>query len=116
MAQTQADFTANVDTIFRVDIGAAAPIELRLVRVKGHESDVHPRSDMERFSVFFFGPSESFLPQQTYAVAHDTLGEFAIFIVPVGQESGNYLYEAVFNFFKSPTQDASTFEAKPTQE
>jgi hypothetical protein len=108
MAQTQADFTANIETIFRVDIGAAAPIELRLVRVKGHESDVHPRSDMERFSVFFSGPSESFLPQRTYTVVHDTMGEFDIFIVPVGQESGSYLYEAVFNYFKASTQEALT--------
>jgi hypothetical protein len=37
------------------------------------------------------------LPQGTYAFAHDDLGEFDLFIVPIGQAPGVFQYQAVFN-------------------
>lgn len=52
---------------------------------------------METFSLFFLGPENSYLPQQTYKLNHATLGELEIFLVPVAQNKDGFQYEAVFN-------------------
>ena len=55
-----------------------------------------PRS--EPFSLVFLGPSNPILPQATYRLTHDRLGQLDIFIVPVGPDpQGRIQYEAVFN-------------------
>ena len=100
MAQTQADFASQLNTIFRVSLGTSTPVELKLVTVKGHESEEYERPDMERFSLLFSGPSNFFLSQQTYRMKHEEMGELDIFLVPIGRESDTFLYEAVFNFYK----------------
>jgi len=44
----------------------------------------------------FKGPVEPLLPQATYAVTHAELGEFPLFVVPVGRDPETTTYEAVF--------------------
>ena len=48
------------------------------------------------FSLLFHGPAENFLPQGTYPVRHDTIGEFPLFLVPLGPQQGQMRYEAIF--------------------
>jgi hypothetical protein len=55
---------------------------------------------MERFSAFFVGPEQPLLPQLTYTVNHEQMGEFELFLVPVARIDGGFRYEAVFNYFK----------------
>jgi hypothetical protein len=55
---------------------------------------------MERFSVFFSGPGDCYLPQKAYPLEHDQMGAFDIFLVPIGRDDRGYNYEAVFNYFK----------------
>ena len=50
----------------------------------------------EPFRLEFTGPAEIELPQATYGLRHDTLGDVAIFIVPIGAGSDRR-YEAIFN-------------------
>ena len=59
---------------------------------------------MERFSVYFKGPTRPFLPQKLYTLQHDQMGEFEIFLVPLSQNDQGFRYEAVFNYFK-PNSD-----------
>ena len=49
------------------------------------------------FSLVFEGPAHPQLAQQTYQVVHPTLGECAIFLVPIGRSANAAQYEAVFN-------------------
>lgn len=49
------------------------------------------------FSLFFHGPAERLLLQQTQRIVHPELGEFGLFLVPVGRTADGFEYEAVFN-------------------
>jgi putative phosphoribosyl transferase len=104
--QTQAEFEANLNSTFLVKTDSAQLIELKLIEVQRHQSEVHPRPDMERFSVFFVGPEDLFLPQSTYSLSHEKMGEFDLFLVPIAKESDGYRYEAIYNYYKSQSQQA----------
>jgi hypothetical protein len=51
----------------------------------------------EAFSLIFRGPASNPLPQATYRLHHDALGDFDLFMVPVRQDQHGRYYEAVFN-------------------
>jgi hypothetical protein len=55
---------------------------------------------MERFSVFFAGSGDFYLPQRVYTLEHDSMGAFELFLVPVARDEKSFRYEAVFNYFK----------------
>ena len=97
---TQEEFSQHVHTKFRVKADAPQAVELYLVEVKGYESEPASQGRMERFSVFFSGPSDYYLPQKTYSLEHDRMGAFDIFLVPIARDEEGYNYEAVFNYFK----------------
>jgi hypothetical protein len=95
---TEAEFSKHVNTKFR--IASEQPIDLELAEVKGYLSKAHEQSGMERFSVFFNGPGEPFLPQRVYTLEHEHMGAFELFLVPVAKNENGFRYEAVFNYFK----------------
>lgn len=96
---TEEEFSRHVNTKFRVRLETPEPVELELVEVKGRASGPHEQQGMERFSVFFRGPADPRLNQHTFPLAHERMGEFEIFLVPVGRDERGFLYEAVFNYF-----------------
>ena len=49
------------------------------------------------FSLLFRNTAPIVFPQQMYPMRHDKLGELGIFIVPIAQERGGFLYQAIFN-------------------
>lgn len=49
------------------------------------------------FSLLFRNASAFLFPQGTYSMRHDRMGDVGIFIVPIAQEKGGFLYQAVFN-------------------
>jgi hypothetical protein len=51
----------------------------------------------EVFSLFFHGPSDRFVPQGIHKLKHSVLGEYELFLVPVGQDKDGFQYEAAFN-------------------
>lgn len=97
---TEKEFLQHLNTKFRVNVDAAQPVELELVEVKGYESKANEQAGLERFSVFFSGPAEFLLPQHTYALMHEKMGKFDIFLVPIGRGERGFRYEAVFNYKK----------------
>ena len=98
---TEKNFAQHLNTNFRVRGAAAAePVELELIQVKGYHPGPNEESGMERFSLFFQGPAEAFLPQNTYAFEHDEMGTHELFIVPVARNDDGFRYEVVFNYFK----------------
>lgn len=50
-------------------------------------------SGFEQFSLLFAGPPEPVLPQGTYRFLHPSLGELALFMVPVGKSVKSAQYE-----------------------
>lgn len=97
---TQNEFSKHVNTKFRLDLDGADNFEFELVEVKGYLSSDNEQSGMERFSIFFRGPSQPYLPQSTYSLQHDEMGQFEIFLVPIGRDDESFRYEAVFNYSK----------------
>jgi hypothetical protein len=95
-------FAELLNTKFRVLLESedAPEVELELAEVAEFPTLTHSRSDVERFSLYFYGPGDFFLPQSTYRLAHERLGEQDIFLVPVAQEPRGYRYEAVFSYYK----------------
>ena len=85
-------FLPHVGSSFRVSTGNDT-VELTLVNVS--ELRTSPRS--EAFSIEFHGPSSSSLAQAEYQFDHPVVGEFTLFIVPVGRDGDVLEYEAVFN-------------------
>lgn len=48
------------------------------------------------FSLLFHALDGKHVPQGTYALKHDRIGEFGLFIVPLGPDSEGMRYQAVF--------------------
>ncbi|MFZ5815177.1 MAG: DUF6916 family protein [Bacillota bacterium] len=88
-------FLEQLHTPFQV---ASASVAVELTEVNALGSTPHQR----RFSLLFQGPLDRFLPQGIYALRHDQLGEFDLFLVPVGRQPEGFLYEAVFNRLVEP--------------
>ena len=52
-------------------------------------------------ALLFHGPATPFLPQGTYPLRHDVIGDFPLFLVPLGPvptgpDKGLMRYEAIF--------------------
>ena len=95
---TEAEFSKHVNTKFRVIIDP--PLELELSQVKSYSSTPQEETGMERFSLFFAGPSDRYLEQKTYSLEHEQMGCFDLFLVPVSGNADGFRYEAVFNYYK----------------
>jgi hypothetical protein len=94
---TEKEFSKHVNTKFRV--ATEPPVELELTEVKGYLSKPNEETGMERFSAFFKGPRDRYLEQKVYALEHEQMGTFELFMVPVSQDQTGFRYEAVFNYF-----------------
>jgi hypothetical protein len=99
---TEEEFRRHLNTKFEVRVEAPEPVVLELVEVKGRPSGPDEQQGMERFSAFFRGPAYLRLNQHTFTLAHEHMGEFDLFLVPVSQDERGFNYEAVFNYFKNP--------------
>jgi hypothetical protein len=56
-----------------------------------------PSAQRAPFSLVFRNESALLFPQQIYRMHHPRLGDTDIFLVPVAQDRGGFLYQAVFN-------------------
>jgi len=93
---TKEAFAENLNTRFRISLGDSRTAELELIEVV--ETMLTPRQ--QQFSVFFRGPLDYLLPQSTYHMEHEKMGEIDIFLVPIGREQDGFRYEAVFNYVR----------------
>jgi hypothetical protein len=85
------DFAARVGTTVPVDLDGHDTVPLRMSHLRDFGD-----GDGRRFSVFFDGPAESFLPQGIHRLRLD--GDVhEVFVVPVAREGDRFVYEAAFN-------------------
>ena len=97
---TKAEFSRHLNTTFHLMLEPERQVDLELTEVKGYLGGPRDQTGMERFSLFFAGPGDVKLEQSTYRLQHDGMGEFEIFLVPIGRSEHGFRYEAVFNYFK----------------
>jgi len=100
---TEKEFSQHVGTKFHVKLDQQK-IDLHLAEVKGYLSQENEQGGMERFSAFFVGPRDPFLPQKIYDMEHERMGAFEIFLVPIAGDGQSFHYEAVFNYFKNESE------------
>jgi hypothetical protein len=85
-------FRPHLDTTF-VTTGATS-VPLRLADVV----DEPISYGLRQFSLFFNGPPDPMLPQDTYSLQHPALGELMVFLVPVvGSNRERIVYQACFS-------------------
>jgi hypothetical protein len=94
---TRDQLLAQLNTRFFVQPDDRPAVALVLVEV-ADPAHCTARSQPERFRAVFRGPRSLPLRQDTYVVANGALGEFPLFLVPVGRPTARACYyEAAFN-------------------
>jgi len=95
---THADFEKCIGQTFTCSLeGGVLRLILDEVR-RAPAKQRLPVASREPFSLFFKGVPEHYVPQSTYKLNNDTLGETEIFIVPVANDDeGRVTYQAVFS-------------------
>ena len=93
MYLTKGMFQENLNSRFLLMAEGLEPYALDLVEV----ADGYSTPKQEQFSLRFRGDRASVYPQRIYAMKHDSMGEFELFLVPVGRDDSGTFYEAVFN-------------------
>jgi hypothetical protein len=84
------DFAAHLHTTFRVEDPAALELEMTEVTDRSN-------AQLEQFSVLFQGPASPWLQQGIYTLLHPQMGELSLFMVPLGPQDGQMVYQAVFS-------------------
>jgi len=93
MYLTKAMFEENLNARFWLVDEHSEPYPMDLIEVaNGHSSPRH-----EQFSLHFRGGRDQIYPQRIYAMKHDSIGDFELFLVPIGRDDSGTFYEAVFN-------------------
>lgn len=88
-------FSPLVGEVFRIETdGAAMDGTLAECRALGRRPS--GPGQREPFSLIFRGPSGPAWPQGIYRLRHAALGEFELFLVPVGPDREGMRYEAIF--------------------
>lgn len=78
-----------LDTPFVLDLNTPLDLWLREVNTVTGPG--------QAFSMIFRTDPEPVLPQQTYRLRHETLGEQWLFLVPLSVSDESAVYEALFN-------------------
>jgi hypothetical protein len=86
-------FQENLNSKFWLVAEGLEPYALDLVEV----AEGYSTPKQEQFSLRFRGDRASVYPQRIYAMKHDSMGEFELFLVPVERDDSGTFYEAVFN-------------------
>ena len=94
-------FSACIGDDFRVQVDSDTHDNFVLISVSGLlESAVStPSNPKEHFSIIFECKNQAALPQKIYGFSNPKLGQFELFIVPIGPDriSKNMRYQAIFN-------------------
>jgi len=92
-------YQSLVGELFRIDFddGQSVQLHLQSLQDNSHLDD----AQTEHFTLLFTSAQDQGLMQATYPMQHAALGVAHIFIVPVGFEHNQCLYEAVFSCRKA---------------
>ena len=88
-------FAPHVGEVFRIEAGEGDAIEATLIEATALGGGA-VTAGRAPFSLVFRGARDRVLPQRTYRVGHATIGEFDLFLVPIGPDREGMRYEAIF--------------------
>src|SRR2546421_416258 len=87
------EFSKHLNTKFRIRLNDNQTIDAELTEVS--ERLISTRQ--ERFAIVFRASNEVLLEQGMHLFEHDRMGNFSLFVVPIGRDEAGTYYEAVFN-------------------
>ena len=97
---TSETFAPHRGETFRVSADSAKTLDVSLTEVTelsgGPGGMASGPTGRVPFSLVFRGPTQPVLSQQIYRVAHGGIGEFDLFLVPIGPDAEGMRYEAIF--------------------
>ena len=95
---TSADFSAHLNSSFRIHADTPGPLEAELIQVTELGAPPSDQEDTPRraFSIVFRAPADLYLPQSIYPIEHPELGTLDLFLVPLGPDKQGMRYEAIF--------------------
>lgn len=94
---TSQDFTPYLNENFSLHFDEAGlTLETKLVSVSDLGS-LQSGPKRRAFSLIFLGPLDKVLEQRIYRLTNPKMGEFKIFLVPIGPSEGGMQYQAIFN-------------------
>jgi hypothetical protein len=101
---TISTFAEHLHETFRVYPDAAdsgrflevALIEATDLSTRGGPRTTEASTRRAPFSIVLRGPATPILPQRIYRLEHPALGNFDLFLVPIGPDQGGMRYEAIF--------------------
>lgn len=86
-------FAKELNTSFKIQISPDQTVEAELTNISEHlVSEVQ-----DQFSVIFRTSNDVFLRQGIRDFHHERMGDFKLFISPIGRDDNGTSYEAVFN-------------------
>ena len=90
------NFAGAANQEFEISMGEAA-MSVTLIEVKPLQQQPYPGMMREPFSLLFKSASPIILPQKMYRIKNPAVGAIDVFLVPVAQDQGAIVYQAVFN-------------------
>ena len=95
---TVKDFANRLGTTFQIEHLPGMYLRAELVKAALTPRRPSPRAARrEPFSLTFHVPQKEALPQNTYQVWHPKLGQFSLFLVPIGRPPTGTRVEAIFS-------------------
>jgi hypothetical protein len=96
---TVGTFAPRIGETFQLRLDASTVLETRLAEAQELGAGSHGARPGSRtpFSLVFRGPARPVLPQQIYRMEHEEIGNFDLFLVPIGPDAEGMRYEAVFS-------------------
>jgi hypothetical protein len=89
-------FAPHLGETFRIQAEDSPWTEVTLIEATALGQDMASEGLRPPFSIVFRGSRDRVLPQRTYRVKHEAIGEFDLFLVPIGPDREGMRYEAVF--------------------
>lgn len=86
-------FNEQINTKFLIYFSPDKAVETELIEV----SELVSRPRQESFSLIFRAPIEVEAVQGNYKTEHQAMGNFDLFLVPMGQNEKGTEFQAVFN-------------------
>jgi hypothetical protein len=90
---TKTMFEENLNTKFWLLHEDVEPQAMDLIEL----TNGHSTPGQEQFALRFRGDRSLVFPQRIYSMKHDSIGDFDLFLVPIGRDETGTFYEAVFN-------------------
>ena len=97
-----ATFAGRIGDTFEVAAGGAEPFEVVLSECEeaqhGSRAEMQEQFGRVPFSLVFHAAArDRYWPQQTFTLRHADLGEFELFMVPLGPDERGMRYQAVIS-------------------